>query len=213
MGHEANAKSQRRAVRLIVKQNLDAILKSEAIMGAAKDLAPLITERLDAIAQATDKEVKEIATQANTFRGYMMRELGMQLTEELGNISATMLAWQEVLTKRIGITDMASFDKEVAEAKVEIGNRLRAEAQLKADEEEKERQVLLANSRKEKAELEAKIAAEKKARADGNPVPETPTTAPVESKFGNEQNSTEDSISVDSTDPEATKDVEDPGLG
>ena len=137
MGREANVKSERRQIRLVVKENLPAILQSEALVSAAKELAPLITERLDQIAKATEAELKKLDTQANTFRGYMMRELGQQLSEELGNITGTMLGWQRALTKRMGITDedMKTFEQEVATEKAAILLELKAEAQLKADKE------------------------------------------------------------------------------
>lgn len=145
-------KFERAQLRNVVLQQLPTLLRSEAMSGAAKELAELINARLDAIAGATEKEVKKIDEQANAFRGYAMRELGMQLTDELGNISATMMAWQEVLTKRLGITDMTAFDAEVAETKVSIMSRIQKEAQEKADAEAARQ--LLANKAKAEAAKE-----------------------------------------------------------
>lgn len=133
--NQRQVKFERKQLRNIVLAQLPTLLKSEAITGAAKELAELINARLDAIDSATEREVKKIDTQTQSFRGYMMRELGMQLTDELGNISVTMLAWQEVLTKRMGITDLVAFDAEVADKKVEIMGRIQKEAQEKADAE------------------------------------------------------------------------------
>lgn len=155
MGRESGLKDLRKQLRAVTNENMPEILKSETIVAAAKESAMIINARLDQIAVATEAEVKKLTDQQQAFRKYAMRELGMQLSEELGNISGTMLAWQAVLTKRLGITDMEGFDAEVQTEKQEILNRLQAEAQLKADQDAADAKAAALKAKEDAKALEA----------------------------------------------------------
>jgi len=157
MGHQANLKLARKQIVNIARQEYGSALQAEAVSAMAKDLMQFAAGRLDEVSKNVDAELKKIDGQTQTFRSMLMRDVSFQISKELFNTNTTLLAWQTVLAKRLGITDMTGLENDIAAEKAVITAKLEAEA--KAAQEAADKQ----------AKEEAEQAAAAKAHAIANP--------------------------------------------
>jgi regulator of protease activity HflC (stomatin/prohibitin superfamily) len=168
MGHQAQVKLLRKAVRNVAQRDYQSAMTSEAIVDLDKKFQIHAGERLDAIAKNVDKEMRTMDGQTREFRKLLMRDLSMQLSRELFGMNVSMLAWQKVLLQEMGITDVKNFEERVEAEKKEITAKLEAEAKAKAEAD-------AAEAKKKAAEDAAAAAA--KAAKEGTPVVESTETS------------------------------------
>lgn len=141
MGNQSNVKLFRKQIRNVAQESFPEAMAHETVQAALKSLNEIIGAKLDAIAENVQKEVKKIDDQTQLFRNMLTRDLGSQLSNELLNVSVTMMAWQEVLKKHMNLASEETFDAEIAAKKEEILAKLRAEAEAKQAADAAERKA------------------------------------------------------------------------
>lgn len=135
MGHNSNVKLLRKQIRNVAQEQLPGALTNEVLQSIQKDLMEFAGKRLDTIAENTNKALERQDKQTGVLRKQLMLAASQQIAQELLGISSTMLAWQRVLCRRLGITDMTAFDAEVNEEQKLVMQELEAEAKAKEEAE------------------------------------------------------------------------------
>ena|ERR1051326_544707 len=133
MGRESALKSLQKQVRRVVREELPEIFQTETVSAIGKEVHKKTDEKLTMISDNVTKELKRQDEQTKTFRGMLMRDTGLQVSTELLNVTTTLLAWQELLSERLGITDKDAFLKQIEEKKTEIMKKLEEESKAREE--------------------------------------------------------------------------------
>jgi hypothetical protein len=161
----SDAKRDRGAIRIAVKEQLDEVLGTE-IVGAIqksldekqatfqKSMQDILVQRLDKIEAECNKTLKDQDKRARAVQGFLVQSAVHDLNGFANNMHITMTAWEEVMLEKIG--NKEELNKLVDEKKKEVEIRFRAEKEKKMAED--------IASKKAAAE-----AAKPAAPAEGNP--------------------------------------------
>src|SRR3990167_1986143 len=163
MGKESALKAVRKQLRVITKENLPEVLANETVSTIAKDINQKVEAKLDAIEKAVTKEMQRQDTQSMQFRKRLIDDAALQITSEMFHLNTTLLAWQQLMAEKLGITDTEAFFKEVEDRRTIIVKQMEEEAK----------------ARQEAAAATAKAAEEAKAAAAAVSAPEPSAEAPA----------------------------------
>ncbi len=128
------AKLIRKQQRNAIQGLLPELLSKELIAAIDDKLTKQGNERLGSIEQFVRGELARQDKRAKDIQGFLVREVMGKISDDLHNANITMLAWQEVMQTRLGVTDFAEFNKEVDAAKLRAQAKLNAAAEAKQQE-------------------------------------------------------------------------------
>lgn len=127
-------KELRKALRPLVQEMLPELLTKELIAEIDRKLTEDLSGRLTAIDTTVSKEMKRQDDRAKSIQGFLMREVTITISDRLHNANVTMLAWQELMQDKLGLSTLEAveaFNKELDARKLAINERLKAEAVAK----------------------------------------------------------------------------------
>lgn len=126
---EVSAKDIRKQIRNVLQENLNTILGQELAQEINKTLAEALNKRLDSIEEYVKKTLKQQDDRAKAVQGFIVQEVKVDIMNRLHNMDVTMQAWQEVMNDKLG--DVSELNKAVDAKKLEIHNKIEAEAVAK----------------------------------------------------------------------------------
>lgn len=143
MGHQAKSKWARHQIRQVAQEQLPEVMKIETMIDIGKRCSDLTMKRMDEVAKDAASDLKKLGEETQTFRAYAIRELRMQLDNELFNTNCTVIAMMNVLYKRLGIAeeDFEALGKDIETEKEVVREKLMADAREKEAERRAEEKL------------------------------------------------------------------------
>lgn len=129
---DTKVKDIRKQIRNVFQELAPEVISKELYQTLQMGLSIEFNAKVDKIDGFVKEMLNKMDSRAKAIQGFLVQEVQFKIANQIHNQHVTMLAWQELMAERLGVTE--EFNKQLDAKKLEIQSRLDAEAQAQQQE-------------------------------------------------------------------------------